>query len=143
LLESLVTSSSELRSALGRVYLQAGQLDKAEYHFEVVETAAVTAATADDDDDDEGKQDVVSETTRALNVAFMASARGDWDKAGTILRHLVDSSSPQDDEDEDDDVDNTHHHYAVSLPPPYLQKDIEKKKRLLIIWRWRFLVKVS
>ncbi|KAH9975978.1 hypothetical protein BGW80DRAFT_1484321 [Lactifluus volemus] len=79
LLESLVTSSSELRSALGRVYLQAGQLDKAEYHFEVVERAAVTAAAADDDDgddDDEGKPDVVSETTRALNVAFMASARG-------------------------------------------------------------------
>jgi hypothetical protein len=84
-------------------------LDKAEYHFAVVEaTATAAAANANDDDD----KDIVPETTRALNAAFMASARGEWDKADTILRQLVDSSSPQDDEEDGGD-DNTHH-YAVS-----------------------------
>jgi hypothetical protein len=60
------------------VYLQAGQLDQAEAHF-----AAVAAAADDDDDAD------APETTKALNAAFLASARGDWDTAGTLLRGLV------------------------------------------------------
>jgi uncharacterized protein HemY len=54
------------------VYLQAGQLDKAEAHF-----AAVAA--------DHG----VPEPTKALNAAFVASARGDWHRAGELLRALV------------------------------------------------------
>ncbi|KAI0289448.1 hypothetical protein BC826DRAFT_1031882, partial [Russula brevipes] len=66
------SNSGDLRSALGRVYLQAGQLDKAEAHF-----AAVAA--------DRG----VPEPTKALNAAFVASARGDWDGAGELLRALV------------------------------------------------------
>lgn len=61
-----------MRSALGRVYLQAGQLDQAETHFAVV--AADLSAP---------------ETTKALNAAFLASARGEWDTAGTLLRGLV------------------------------------------------------
>jgi lipopolysaccharide biosynthesis regulator YciM len=53
------------------VYLQAGQLDRAEAHF--------TAVEAEDD---------VPESTKALNKAFLASARGEWDEAAVILREL-------------------------------------------------------
>jgi tetratricopeptide (TPR) repeat protein len=49
------------------VYLQAGQLDRAEAHF-----AAVAA-------DDVGGGAL--ESTKALNAAFLASARGEWDAA--------------------------------------------------------------
>jgi hypothetical protein len=31
----------------------------------------------------------VPEPTKALNAAFVASARGDWDAAGEVLRGLV------------------------------------------------------
>jgi len=65
-------TNSELRSALGRVYLQAGQLDQAEAHL-----AAVAADPS------------APEPTKALNAAFLASARGDWDKAGELLRGLL------------------------------------------------------
>jgi lipopolysaccharide biosynthesis regulator YciM len=74
LLEPLVANepaSADLRSALGRVYLQAGQLDRAEAHFAAVE--------AEED---------VPESTKALNKAFLASARGEWDAAAVILREL-------------------------------------------------------
>ena len=53
------------------MYLQAGQLDRAEAHF------AAVAAAAD-----------VPESTKALNKAFLASARGEWDAAAVILREL-------------------------------------------------------
>ncbi|KAF8482741.1 hypothetical protein DFH94DRAFT_378858 [Russula ochroleuca] len=65
-------TNSEVRSALGRGYLQAGQLNQAEAHF-----AAISADTN------------APETTQALNAAFLASARGDWEAAGTLLRELV------------------------------------------------------
>ena len=109
-----------MRAALGRVYLQAGQLDRAEAHFVAV------AAAAD-----------VPESTKALNKAFLASARGEWDAAAVILRELF----------AEDDTN-----YAVSswffflahfglgsdcAPPPPLSL------RLLIILLWRFLVKGS
>ncbi|KAF8269800.1 hypothetical protein EI94DRAFT_1778124 [Lactarius quietus] len=74
LLEPLVAqvpASAELRAALGRVYLQAGQLDRAEAHFDAVAVA-----------------DNVPESTKALNAAFLASARGEWDAAAVILREL-------------------------------------------------------
>ena len=54
------------------MYLQSGQLDKAETHF------AVVAADAS-----------VPEPIKALNAAFVASARGDWETAGEVLRGLV------------------------------------------------------
>jgi len=68
------TSSTKggLRSALGSVYLQSGQIDKAEAHF------AVVAADAS-----------VPGPTKAPNAAFVASARGDWVTAGDVLRGLV------------------------------------------------------
>jgi hypothetical protein len=116
-------SSSELRSALGRVYLQAGQLDQAKRHFEAVAAAAASATTADDDDDDDDDRDdddddkvvavVVPETTKALNAAFMASACGEWDTASTILRGLVDSLTQK----VDNDNHNHNTYYAVSFFP--------------------------
>jgi Flp pilus assembly protein TadD len=75
--QSSSSTNSELRSALGRVYLQAGQLDRAEAHFTAIATA------------DAGAGADAPESTKALNAAFLASARGDWDAAGTLLRGLV------------------------------------------------------
>lgn len=63
--------ASELRAALGRVYLQAGQLDRAEAHFAAVAADARAPGS-----------------TKALNAAFLASARGEWDAAAAILREL-------------------------------------------------------
>ncbi|KAH9967235.1 hypothetical protein BC827DRAFT_1123148 [Russula dissimulans] len=65
-------TNSELRSALARVYLQAGQLDQAEAHLAAV--AADPSAPG---------------STKTLNAAFLASARGDWDAAGEHLRALL------------------------------------------------------
>ena len=70
-----------MRAALGRVYLQAGQLDRAEAHF-----AAVAAAAEDDVEDDVGGGAL--ESTKKLNAALLASARGEWDAASGILREL-------------------------------------------------------
>ena len=52
--------------------LQSGQIGEAEAPF------AVVAADAS-----------MPEPTKALNAAFVASARGDWDAAGEVLRGLV------------------------------------------------------
>jgi len=89
LLEPLATqhqesksTNSELRSALGRVYLQAGQLNQAEAHFTAV---AAAAAAADPETDTETE----AAAGKTLNTAFLASARGDWDTAGKLLRGLV------------------------------------------------------
>ncbi|KAI0272512.1 hypothetical protein BC834DRAFT_921940 [Gloeopeniophorella convolvens] len=75
LLEPLAAQDApapELRAALGRVYLQAGQLAPAEAHF-----AAVAA--------DAG----VPESTKALNAALVACARGEWARASAVLREIV------------------------------------------------------
>jgi lipopolysaccharide biosynthesis regulator YciM len=118
LLEPLVVAeetSAESRAALGRVYLQAGQLDRAEAHF------AVVAA------DDVGGGAL--ESTKALNAAFLASARGEWDAASEILRELF----AQDDTN-----------YAVSI---YTHRSglglMIDFLRPLIISLWRFLAKAS
>jgi hypothetical protein len=95
-------------------------LDQAEHHF----AAVAAATTTDDDEQEQGQgqgqgllgvdnqvQPAPEETTKALNAAFMASARGDWDTAGTILRGLVDSCSPEEASQRDD---NSNTYYAVS-----------------------------
>jgi tetratricopeptide (TPR) repeat protein len=76
-------TNSELRSALGRGYLQAGQLNQAEAHF-----AAITVDTN------------APVTTKALNATFLASARRDWEAVGMLLRELV----------EQDDANYAVHH---------------------------------
>jgi len=66
------STNGELRSALGRVYLQSGQIHKAETHFAVV---AMDAS--------------VPGLTKVPNAAFVASARGDWVTASDVLHGLV------------------------------------------------------
>ena len=61
------------------MYLQSGQIDEADAHF------AVVAAFAS-----------MPEPTKALNAAFVASARGDWDTAGEVLRGLVEEEDGND-----------------------------------------------
>ncbi|KAA1470247.1 hypothetical protein DENSPDRAFT_774116 [Dentipellis sp. KUC8613] len=65
-------ATSDLRAAVARVYLQAGQIGEAERHF-----AAVAA--------DAG----VSPAAQAMNAALVASARGEWATVGEILKKLV------------------------------------------------------
>lgn len=80
-----------MRSALGRVYLQAGQLDQAEAHFAAVAADADTDTDEDEDEDTDTGTDASTAAAagKTLNAAFMASARGDWDKASRLLRGLV------------------------------------------------------
>ena len=92
----------------------------------------------------------------------MASARGEWDEAGKILRGLLEEAQEQQDETQQDDNAN----YAVSSFFFFLQQngiwfslfflallnderwDADRAAaaftdRLLITWRWHFLVKAS
>jgi trafficking protein particle complex subunit 12 len=78
-----------LRSALGRVYLQAGQLDQAEAHFAAVAADADTDTDEDEDADTGTDASTAAAAGKTLNAAFMASARGDWDTASRLLRGLV------------------------------------------------------
>ncbi|KAI0285811.1 hypothetical protein BGY98DRAFT_909570 [Russula aff. rugulosa BPL654] len=83
------STNNDLRSALGRVYLQAGQLDQAEAHFAAV-AAGADADTDEDEDEDTGTDaSTAAAASKTLNAAFMASARGDWDTASRLLRGLV------------------------------------------------------
>ncbi|TRM65609.1 hypothetical protein BD626DRAFT_221310 [Schizophyllum amplum] len=72
LLEPLAVSPP-LRSAVGRIYLQAGDVHAAERHF-----AAVAA--------DPGADTAQKET----NTAVLAAARGEWAEASEVLRGLLD-----------------------------------------------------
>lgn len=65
-------STSALRSAIARIYLQAGYISKASEHF-----AAVKA-------DPEATQ-----LSKDMNDALLASAAGDWQKATQILKELL------------------------------------------------------
>ena len=113
-----------MRAALGRVYLQAGQLDRAEAHFAAVAAAAATA------EDDVGGGAL--ESTKKLNAALLASARGEWDAASEILRELF----AQDDTN-----------YAVRKLSPKLFRGlfglIALSLRPLIISLWRFWARES
>ncbi|KAI0047187.1 hypothetical protein FA95DRAFT_1582762 [Auriscalpium vulgare] len=76
LLEPLLAQpdpTHELRSAVGRIYLQAGQLAAAERHFAAV-----------------ARDPAVPQPLKDLNAAFLASARGDWARANAILGDIVD-----------------------------------------------------
>lgn len=64
--------TQEIRSAIARIYLQAGHVSAAERHFAVIE--------ADPD---------VPQTTKDMNSAILAAARGDWASASALLEGLV------------------------------------------------------
>ena len=119
LLAPLCTSSSpELRSAVGRIYLQAGLLDQALTEFNLVSESVANAATpsasavaspnaspnlsrvgsqvsmlsAYQSQASGGRGAGVTQRHKNLinmNAALMASAQGDWVRAEEILRGLV------------------------------------------------------
>ncbi|KAJ3770031.1 hypothetical protein FB446DRAFT_692775 [Lentinula raphanica] len=64
--------TSSLRSALARVYLQAGYLEKAKAHFAIVEKSS---------DASEGMKD--------MNRALLACANGEWETASETLTSLI------------------------------------------------------
>ncbi|KAF9647421.1 hypothetical protein BDM02DRAFT_3098171 [Thelephora ganbajun] len=78
LLAPLCTSSSpELCSAVGRIYLQAGLLDQALAEFNIV------------------SESIRHKTLVNMNAALMASAQGDWVRAEEVLRGVV-ATNPDD-----------------------------------------------
>ncbi|KAF9006134.1 hypothetical protein BDQ17DRAFT_1352805 [Cyathus striatus] len=70
------TTSSPLRSAIARIYLQGGNVEMAAKHFAVVET---------DPTADIGQ--------KQMNTALLASAQGEWEKATKTLRELIERDS--------------------------------------------------
>ena len=62
----------DLRSAIGRIYLQAGNIAQAEGHFAVVAADELASASAKD-----------------MNAAFLACARGEWIRAQELWRRIV------------------------------------------------------
>ena len=110
--------SPELRSAMGRIYLQAGLLDQALVEFNLVSesianvaTPSISAVTSPDNSPNPsrfgsqvsiasghqsqgsgGRGGNVTQRHKNLinmNAALMASAQGDWVRAEEILRGLV------------------------------------------------------
>lgn len=73
----LPTPSPALHSALARVYLLSGNLDKAAEHFEVVASSASKSG--------EGKELV------AMNTALLSVALGNWVRAEEALREVVEN----------------------------------------------------
>ena len=67
------TSISALRSAIGRMYLQAGNLHMAAKHFSEV-----------------AKDPAAESTMKEMNAALFACADGQWERASVTLRQLLD-----------------------------------------------------
>ncbi|KAF5383712.1 hypothetical protein D9615_003662 [Tricholomella constricta] len=66
------TSTAELRSSIGRIYLQSGDIETAAKHFEAV--AADPAA---------------SQELKDMNAGLLASAEGHWVRAASLLETLI------------------------------------------------------
>jgi len=67
-----VASTAALRSSIGRVYLQSGEIKKAAQHFAIV------------------AQDVAaSQEMKDMNASLLASAEGDWARASSLLESVV------------------------------------------------------
>lgn len=65
-------TNSELRSAMARIYLQAGHVAEAERLF---------ARVAEDPE--------VSQANKDMNAALLASARGEWETSRVLLEGLI------------------------------------------------------
>ncbi|KAG5641891.1 hypothetical protein DXG03_003999 [Asterophora parasitica] len=65
-------STAELRSSIGRIYLQSGNLEAASKHFEL---AAMDSAA--------------SQELKDMNTGLLASAEGDWVRASNLLQGLI------------------------------------------------------
>ncbi|KAG6381693.1 hypothetical protein JVT61DRAFT_294 [Boletus reticuloceps] len=69
------TPTPQLHSALARVYLLSGNLQKAEEHFSIAVSAAANSANG---------TDII-----AMNTALLAAASGDWTRAEEALSEMV------------------------------------------------------
>ncbi|KZV94593.1 hypothetical protein EXIGLDRAFT_672967 [Exidia glandulosa HHB12029] len=78
LLEPLCSSSAVMRSAVARIYLQAGLLEAAAAHFALVDA-----------------DEAAGESTKSLNHAMLSIAKGDWFEAQRILASLLEAN-PED-----------------------------------------------
>jgi uncharacterized protein HemY len=71
----LPTASPALHSALARIYLLSGNLQKAEEHFSIASSAAGNNGNG---------TDIV-----VMNAALLAAASGDWSRAEEALGKIV------------------------------------------------------
>ncbi|KAN0088398.1 hypothetical protein V8E55_005455 [Tylopilus felleus] len=71
----LPTPSAALHSALARVYLLSGNLQKAEEHFSIAASATANSPNGTD--------------TVAMNTALLAAASGNWTRAEEALSEMV------------------------------------------------------
>jgi predicted Zn-dependent protease len=69
-------SNPALRSAVGRIYLQGGNIQMAAKHFALVE-------------DDPSADD----TLKTMNAALLASSEGDWIEASEKLREILEKDA--------------------------------------------------
>ena len=69
-------SNSALRSSVARIYLQGGDVQAAMKHFALVETDPEADASM-----------------KKMNAALLASADGEWVKADTLLREILEKDS--------------------------------------------------
>lgn len=74
--DTLNTSVPALRSAIGRMYLQAGNLHMAARHFS-----------------DVAKDPAAEPTMKEMNAALFACADGQWERASVTLRQLLDQDA--------------------------------------------------
>lgn len=74
--DTLNTSVPALRSAVGRMYLQAGNLHMAARHFS-----------------DVAKDPAAEPTMKEMNAALFACADGQWERASVTLRQLLDKDA--------------------------------------------------
>ncbi|KAF8074838.1 hypothetical protein FPV67DRAFT_600829 [Lyophyllum atratum] len=69
-------STAALRSSIGRIYLQSGELQTAAEHFEIV--AADPAA---------------GQELKDMNAGLLASAEGDWTRASSLLEAIIEKDA--------------------------------------------------
>jgi len=82
LLSSAPQSSPQLRSAIARIYLQAGHIAEAKHHFSVV-SSDVTAPLS----------------LKSINAALLLAAGGEWSRVADALKVVIDGPSSLGSED--------------------------------------------
>jgi len=70
------TSTAALRSSVARIYLQCGDIPMASEHFSIVD-----------------EDPAADQATKDMNAALLASAEGDWTRANSILRGILEEDA--------------------------------------------------
>ncbi len=70
------TAAPALRSTVGRIYLQAGQLGRAAKHFSIV-----------------AADETVEQSVKDMNAALLATANGEWESAAEVLRSVLEADT--------------------------------------------------